>query len=378
MGNHPINPPIVWSATFSFDRSDELVESARRASDRFVRGEDAPSLYTRWDNPTVRTVERAVAALENCDESLAFASGMAAISTTCLALLKPGATVVALRALYGGTIEFFETVLRTWGVRIVYVYPDTPITEVVRAERPQLVYIESPTNPTLRVYPLREVAEAAHAVGAVAVIDNTFATPVLQQPLMFGFDLVIHSATKALCGHHDAMGGFVVGSRHWLLPIWQMRKRLGGCMDPMAAYMIHRGIRTLPLRVMHQSATALEVARFLATHPRVERVDYPGLPEHPDHAIAAEQMRAFGTMISFAYRGTYEETMAMIDRLRVFRRAASLGGVDSLVTQPATTSHLHVDPEIRTRLGIGPNLVRLSIGLEPAEDLIADLEQAMA
>jgi cystathionine gamma-synthase len=377
MPGRPLHPPVWWAATFEFDRSEELIEAARAATRRFETGTPAEPIYTRWDNPTVRAVEEAVAALENGEDALAFASGMAAISTALLAFLRQGDHVLALSTLYGGTVELLTDVLPRWGIRVTCVDPDDLTPDRIRETRPQVVYVESPTNPTLRVLPLRPIAEAAHQVGALAVIDNTFATPVLQQPLMFGFDLVIHSATKALGGHHDVMGGFVVGLRHWLRPIWDMRKLLGGVMDPMVAFMVYRGLKTLTLRVLHQCETALQVARFLADHPRVRQVFYPGLPTHPDHAVARAQMRAFGTMVSFVYDGDIAATQDLIDRLTVFHRAASLGGVDSLVTQPVTTSHLHVDDTLRQRLGIGPNLVRLSIGIEPAETLIADLRQAL-
>jgi cystathionine beta-lyase/cystathionine gamma-synthase len=377
MPGRPLHPPVWWAATFEFDRSEELIEAARAATRRFETGTPAEPIYTRWDNPTVRAVEEAVAALENGEDALAFASGMAAISTALLAFLRQGDHVLALSTLYGGTVELLTDVLPRWGIQVTCVDPDDLTPDRIRETRPQVVYVESPTNPTLRVLPLRPIAEAAHQVGALAVIDNTFATPVLQQPLMFGFDLVIHSATKALGGHHDVMGGFVVGLRHWLRPIWDMRKLLGGVMDPMVAFMVYRGLKTLTFRVLHQCETALQVARFLADHPRVRQVFYPGLPTHPDHAVARAQMRAFGTMVSFVYDGDIAATQALIDRLTVFHRAASLGGVDSLVTQPVTTSHLHVDDTLRQRLGIGPNLVRLSIGIEPAETLIADLRQAL-
>lgn len=375
----PINPPIYWSSIFEFETSEALIDAARKARERFT-GEASPDpLYTRWDNPTVRYVEEQVAYYEGTEDALAFGSGMAAISSTVLAFLEPGDTVLTIEALYGGTMEFFRTLLPRWGFRVEFFDPFEDNLEATFSRvKPRIVYVESPTNPTLMILPLKKIADLAHEVPALSVIDNTFATPVLQNPADMGFDLVLHSATKALCGHHDVMGGFVAGPRRLLEKVWSMRKLLGGIMDPMAAYMMYRGMATLEIRVIAQSMNAMKIAEFLKNHPMVERVYYPGLPDDPGHAQAKEQMRLFGTMVSFRYRGNGSETSQMIDRLTRFHRAGSLGGVDSLVTQPATTSHLHVDPAIRERVGVTDNLVRLSIGLEPVDLLIEDLDQALS
>lgn len=376
--SHPINPPIYWSSIFMFDTSEDLIQAAAQARRRFVDGETASDLYTRWDNPTVRYLEQSLATLEHAEEALAFGSGMAAIATACMAFVTSGDCIVTSPALYGGTTEFFGSFLSRFGVEALAMEKDFSKAQALIAERkPRIVYIESPTNPTLEIFPLRELASLAHEHGALAFIDNTFATPALQNPLDYGFDLVIHSATKALGGHHDVMGGLVAGKRPIVDPIWQTRKLLGGILDPLAAYMIYRGMQTLEVRMTRQSETALGLARFLETHPCVEQVHYPGLENDPGYPIASVQMKKPGSMLSFLYRGTGKETAAMIDRLHHFHRAGSLGGVTSLVTQPATTSHLHVPPETRRRLGITDNLVRLSIGLEPLNVLVDDLNQAM-
>ena len=374
----PINPPIYWSSIFEFETSQELIDAARTARHRFSgEGEPAP-LYTRWDNPTVRYVEDQLAYYEGTEDALAFGSGMAAISSAVLAFLEPGDTVLTIEALYGGTMEFFRKLLPRWGFRVAFFDPfEDDLEATFEAVKPRLVYVESPTNPTLMILPLKRITAVAKTVSAIAVIDNTFATPVLQNPVEYGFDLVLHSATKALCGHHDVMGGFVAGPRHLLEKVWDMRKLLGGIMDPVAAYMMYRGMATLELRVVAQSVNAMKIAEFLKEHPAVEKVHYPGLPDDPGHELAKAQMRLFGTMVSFRYRGSGQETARMIDRLERFHRAGSLGGVDSLVTQPATTSHLHVDPAIRERVGVTDNLVRLSIGVEPVDLLIEDLTRAL-
>lgn len=244
--------------------------------------------------------------------------------------------------------------------------------------RTKIVFFETPTNPQMEVIDIAEAVRMARAAGALVVVDNTFASPLNQSPLEFGADLVIHSTTKYLGGHSDLTGGVVIGRAELLAPIWGWRKNLGQMMAPEVAFLLMRSLRTLAVRVRHQNETALAVARFLHDHPKVARVNYPGLPDFPGHNVAASQMRGFGGMISFVCKGDAQQTASVVDRLRYFTIAASLGGVESLVTQPITTTHHGVTPAERARRGIVDGMVRLSVGLEDAEDLIADLQQALA
>ena len=366
----PLTPPIVQSATFSFESSAEMR--------RYLEGDDALYLYTRYENPTVRALEEDLAALEDGEAALAFASGMAASTTGILSLLEPGDEVIASASLYGGTARFVREVLPRFGFggRLL------PVAEIARlgahaGPRTKVVVVESPTNPMVEVVDLAAVAGAARERGIALFVDNTFATPVLQRPLALGADLVMHSLSKALGGHSDVIGGALVGSRARIDKAHALLKVMGGCMDPHTAFLVHRGLKTVHLRVRRQCENALAVARSLEGHPSVSRVVYPGLATHPGHAVARRQMSAFGGVVAFVVRGGLAGAEKFYDGLSVVARAASLGGVESLVSLPVMTSHYGMTAAQLADAGVDPGSVRLSLGVEDAEDVIADVLRAL-
>ena len=336
-------------------------------------------IYARNTNPTVEAFERKIQALERADDATSFSTGMAAISNTLFALLKPGDRVVSAKDTYGGTNQIFLNTLPHWGVEVALC--DTTNPEEIEAEIGKgcaLLYLETPTNPTLKVQPIARLAAAARQVGALVVVDNTFATPINQHPLALGADLVIHSATKYLGGHADAMGGALCGRAELVRAVFHHREINGASLDPMSAYLLLRGMKTLSLRIERQNASAMTVARFLARHPRVAQVNYPGLESHPQHDIAAEQMDGFGGMLSFALKGGFDEVKRVLPKFRLMHRAANLGAVETVGGPPATTSHVECSPEERAAMGIPEGLIRYSVGIEAVEDLVADLEQALS
>ena len=335
-------------------------------------------IYARNTNPTVEAFERKIQALERAGDATSFSTGMAAISNTLFALLKPGDRVVSAKDTYGGTNQIFLSTLPRWGVQVALC--DTTSPEEIEAEIGRgcaLLYLETPTNPTLKVQPVARLAEAARRAGALVVVDNTFATPINQHPLALGADLVIHSATKYLGGHADAMGGALCGRAELVRAVFHHREINGASLDPMSAYLLLRGMKTLSLRIERQNASAMTVARFLARHPRVAQVNYPGLESHPQHEIAAEQMDGFGGMLSFALKGGFDEVKHVLPKFRLMHRAANLGAVETVGGPPATTSHVECSPEERAAMGIPEGLIRYSVGIEAVEDLIADLGQAL-
>lgn len=336
-------------------------------------------IYARNTNPTVEAFERKIQALERADDATSFSTGMAAISNTLFALLKPGDRVVSAKDTYGGTNQIFLNTLPRWGIDVALC--DTTNPEEIEAEISKscaLLYLETPTNPTLKVQPIARLAEAARRAGALVVVDNTFATPINQHPLALGADLVIHSATKYLGGHADAMGGALCGRAELVRAVFHHREINGASLDPMSAYLLLRGMKTLSLRIERQNASAMTVARFLARHPRVAQVNYPGLESHPQHDIAAEQMDGFGGMLSFALKGGFDEVKRVLPKFRFMHRAANLGAVETVGGPPATTSHVECSPEERAAMGIPEGLIRYSVGIEAVEDLVADLEQALS
>ena len=336
-------------------------------------------IYARNTNPTVEAFERKIQALERADDATSFSTGMAAISNTLFALLKPGDRVVSAKDTYGGTNQIFLNTLPHWGVEVALC--DTTNPDEIEAEIGKgcaLLYLETPTNPTLKVQPIARLAEAARRAGALVVVDNTFATPINQHPLALGADLVIHSATKYLGGHADAMGGALCGRAELVRAVFHHREINGASLDPMSAYLLLRGMKTLSLRIERQNASAMTVARFLARHPRVAQVNYPGLESHPQHDIAAEQMDGFGGMLSFALKGGFDEVKRVLPKFRLMHRAANLGAVEAVGGPPATTSHVECSPEERAAMGIPEGLIRYSVGIEAVEDLVADLEQALS
>ncbi len=334
--------------------------------------------YSRLSNPTVRTLERRLAAMAGGEDAVCFASGMGAIAATLLQLLKPGDLLVAHKDLYGSTVSLFHHVLEKWGVRLRF----TDMRDLEATERAlegaRVVYFETPSNPLMTVLDIRAICERAHAVGAHVVVDNTFATMVLQRPLELGADVVVHSTTKFLSGHGDALGGVVIGPADLMEDLRRvMLRNLGAVMSPFHAWLTLRGLSTLVLRVEAASRSAQRIAEFLRDHPAVEQVLYPGLPEDPGHEVARRQMRSFGAMVAFHLRGGLEAARRFLDRLRVFTRAVSLGDVRSLAQHPASMTHGHLSPEERAAAGIRDSTIRLAIGLEDTEDLIADLRQAL-
>ena len=367
----PLTPPIAQTSTFAFASTAELR--------RYLDGDPALYLYTRYANPTLRELEDTLAALEGAEAALALSSGMAAMSTAVLSLVRAGDEVLASASLYGGTVKLLTELLGRFSVAARFV-PPAELARVDRlaGEQSRLLIVESPTNPTLDVVDIGAVCAAARARGLAVVVDNTFATPLLQKPLALGADLVMHSLTKALAGHSDLIGGALVGSRTRIEAARATMKVLGGCLDPHAAFLALRGLRTLHLRVERQCRNALALARHFEGHAALRRVHYPGLESHPGHATARRQMAAFGGIVTFELRGGIEAAERFFDRLQLVARAASLGGVESLASLPVHTSH-HGLPEAALRAaGIDPGMVRLSIGVEDEADLVADLEQALA
>lgn len=363
-----IHAPLYNHSTFGFRSTADLLD--------VVEGRREGNLYTRYGlNPTVRSLERKLADLEGGEAAYAFSSGMAAEAASFLAHVASGDHIVCIGDVYGGTYELLASNLPGLGIETTFLLADeTRQLGEALTGRTKLVFFETPTNPSLDIIDIAEVARVAKKARALTVVDNTFATPVNQNPLGLGADLVVHSATKYLGGHSDLTGGAVIGSRELLEPIWTWRKNLGQMIAPEVAFLLSRSIRTLVVRVRAQNATAQQVAEFLDAQPQVVRVNYPGLDEGSD--TCRRQMCGFGGMLSFVFDGSAEETAAFVDRLRLFSIAASLGGVESLVTQPITTTHHGMTAEERARRGIVDGLVRLSCGLEDADDLVADLRQA--
>ncbi len=333
--------------------------------------------YSRSGNPTRTALETCLASLEGGERGLAFASGLAA-TTAVFAVLKPGDEVVAAADLYGGTYRLLERVFRPWGLTAVYTDDPTAagFAKII-TPKTKLVWIETPTNPLLQILDIAELAALSHKHGALLAVDNTFASPYLQQPLRLGADLVIHSTTKYLGGHSDVVGGAVIGREELMGPIKFFQNAAGGVPGPFDAYLTLRGIKTLEIRMQRHSANARRLATWLEGHPAVERVYYPGLPSHPGHEVAKRQMRDFGGMLSLRLKGGTEAARRFMTRTKLFSLAESLGGVESLVCHPATMTHASIPLELRLKRGVDDGLIRLSVGIEDVEDLEADLKAAI-
>jgi cystathionine gamma-synthase len=363
--------PVVHSVSFGYDDLDEWRDVATGVAEGHI--------YGRNTNPTVAVFEEKVRLLEGADAATSAATGMAAISNTLHELLRPGARVVSVKDTYGGTSLLFTEYLPAYGIEVELIdTTDFDAIEVAIAAGCDLLYLETPTNPTLKVLDLPRLITAGQRQGAIVVVDNTFATPINQLPLSHGADLVVHSATKFLGGHADALGGVVVGRTDLVESVFSYREINGATLDPMAAYLLLRGMKTLHLRVERQGSNAMTVARFLEEHPRVTAVNYPGLPSHPQHDVATRQMTGFGGMLSFALDGGIDAVRRFLPHLRFAHRAANLGAVETIVGPPATTSHVECTEEERAMLGIPEGLVRYSTGIEDIEDLIDDLAGALA
>ena len=366
----PLTTPIYETTTFVFDTAEEVVA--------YNEGRSAKHLYSRYTNPTVMAAERKLATLDRTDAALLFSSGQGATSTLLLAHLRAGDEVVCSAAIYGGTLHLLEDVLARFGVAPRFVsLEELSRPEPLLGERTRMLWFESPINPTLRCVDIGRIARACRDRGVLSVIDNTFASPINQQPLALGVDLVMQSATKYLNGHSDVTGGVVTGPRALVAPIEKARRQVGTVMDPYPAYALGRGLKTLPLRIAQHNANALAVAAFLSDDRRVSRVYYPGLTSHPDHDVARRQMTGYGGMVCFDLDGRYDRAARAYDRLQVIKRAASLGGIESLISMPVLTSQWgHTDDQLRAA-GVTRGMLRLSVGLEDAADLIADLDQAL-
>ena len=365
--NGPLATPIYQTSTFEVKDNDQQLRAT--SSDMF---------YTRYGNPTHTVAENAIAQLEGADAALLFSSGMGAITTSLLALLKKGDHIVAQRDIYGGATKFLSQWLPRFGIETTFV-DTTEYDQHARAIQPntRLLYLESPTNPLLRVVDLQKQSALARQHNLITLIDSTFATPINQRPADFGIDLIMHSGTKFFAGHSDLICGIVAGRQELIDKIHETRTTLGGVMDPHAAWLLLRGIKTLAVRVQRQNDNALRVAQFLGQHAKVRRVNYPFAEGHPQRTLAMDQMHGGGGVLSFEVDGSGDDARRFSEALHLFTLAPSLGGVDSLVSLPVLTSHAMISAEQRQKMGVTEQLVRLSVGIENADDLIADIEQAL-
>jgi len=365
-----VGPDICRTSTFTFSSTEEMK--------RWAEGKSKAYIYTRYGNPTLSIAEGKIAALEGAEAAVVTASGMAAISSALLGALKQGDEVISTSQTYGGTYRLMRDEFPNWGIVVRRAETSLEGIESLVTERTKVLYVETPTNPTLRLVDLNKAIAFAKKHKLISIIDNTFATPLLQKPIELGFDMVVHSATKYLGGHSDVIAGAAAGSKRWMDRIRHMIIDLGGSMDPEAAFLLIRGLKTLGLRVERGCANALAVAQFLEKHPKVAKVHYPGLKSHPDHALAKRQMKGFGSMLAFDLKGGLPAARRFCDRVQLFLLAASLGGPESLVVLPIYSSHYNMSMEELAKVNVTPGTVRVSVGLEDASDLIADLKQALA
>ncbi len=364
--------PIYQVSTFAFDNADQGAE--------LFAGKRQGYIYTRLRNPTVQAVEDAVAVLEGGFKGLACASGMAAINTALSAHLRQGDHVLCSNAVYGPTETLLSAIFQRFGVEADFIDMTDPATvKAHMRSNTRVVYFETPGNPTLAIIDIEKVSEIAHAASAKVIVDNTFAGPVLQKPFDLGADVIVHSMTKSLNGHSDVVAGIViVRDEEAFARCRKELNTLGGTMDPHQAFLVHRGIKTLALRVERQSENAAKVAAFLEQHPAVARVWYPGLESHPQHELAKRQMRLPGAMITLELKGGLEAGKGLMDKVSLFTLAVSLGGVESLIQHPASMTHAGMAPETRRQAGITDGLVRISVGIEHVDDMIDDLQHALA
>jgi cystathionine beta-lyase/cystathionine gamma-synthase len=367
----PLTTPIYETTTFLFDSAEDV-----RA---YNEGRSARFLYSRYSNPTVVAVEKTIAALEGAETAMLLSSGMAATSTALLGLLKSGDEIVCSAAIYGGTLHLLADLFPHYGITARFAtIEEMKQPDKLLGDRTKVLWFESPINPTLRCVDVKAIAAACRRRNVISIVDNTFASPINQRPIELGVDVVMHSVTKYLNGHSDVTAGALAGPGALMAKIEKARKMFGTVLDPQAAYAIGRGLKTLAVRVERHNASGLAVARWLEKDARVKTVYYPGLESHPDHALASRQMSGFGGMVCLDLGGGQERAERFFDRLKVFRRAASLGGVESLCSLPVLTSQWgHTDAQL-AEAGVTRSMARLSIGLEDPEDLIEDLDQALA
>jgi cystathionine beta-lyase/cystathionine gamma-synthase len=365
-----LTTPIYETSTFVFDSVADV--------EKYQQGQLNGYLYSRYENPTVVAVEQKLAAVDGAETSLLFSSGMAAISTALMTLLKSGDEILCCSAIYGGTFHIIDDLLPRLGISHRFISIEE-LADVGSAVGPQtrVVWFESPINPTLRCVDIGAIAAACKKAGVLAAMDNTFASPINQPVLSMGIDLSMQSCTKYLNGHSDVTGGVLSGSSALMAPMAKMRRLLGGIMDPQPAFALARGMKTMPLRVAQHNANALTVAQFLEGHRAVDRVYYPGLASHPDRAIAAKQMSGFGGMVTIDIKGGKEAAFRAFDKLKIVKRAASLGGVESICSLPILTSQYGLTDEELVKAGVSKGMIRISIGLEDTADLIDDLDQAL-
>ncbi len=364
-------PPVHLASTYHLGTAENGAA--------IFAGEKEGYVYSRWGNPTVTTLQARVAALEHAESALCACSGMAAIMTAVLNVVRAGDHMISAKAIYPSAYHLFDVELRALGIDTTFV-DATDARNVAAALQPntKLIYLETPGNPILALCDLAAIAEIARGAAALTICDNTFATPINQRPLDFGIDVVIHSMTKYFCGHGDAVGGVIAGRAEFVKRCADEPLRyFGGILSPFNAYLILRGTQTLPLRVERHNANALAVAQFLERHPQVSWVSYPGLVSHPQHALAQQQMHGFGGMVCFDLKGGVQAGARLMNSVKLCALAVSLGDVRSLITHPASTTHSVVSREQRLSQGVTDGLVRLSVGLEDAEDIIADLEQGL-
>ncbi|MGA9527901.1 MAG: aminotransferase class I/II-fold pyridoxal phosphate-dependent enzyme [Terriglobales bacterium] len=366
--NGPVVAPIYQTSTF------EVIDNGEQ-----LRATPTDHFYTRYGNPTNTVVENAISELEGTDAALLFSSGMAAITTSILALVKAGDHIIAQRDIYGGVTKFLSRWLPKMGVETTFV--DTnDIAQHERAIQPntKLIHIESPTNPMMRVVDLEKIAALARQRNLITTIDSTFATPINCRPAEWGIDLVLHSGTKYFGGHADIICGIATGRRDLIEQIHHLRTTLGCCMDPHAAFLLLRGMKTLAVRVERQNHSALRIAEFLRLHPSVARVHYPMLKTHAEYELAKKYLAGAGGMLSFEIAGSGADACRVSEALNLFTLAPSLGGVESLVSIPVLTSHAMIAPDLRQKMGVTEQLIRLSVGIENVDDLVADLEKGLA
>jgi len=363
--------PVVHSISFGYEQLDEWQAVALEQAEGHI--------YSRNTNPTVQAFEEKVRLLEGAEAAVSFASGMAAISDTLFTFMRPGERLVSIKDSYGGTNRIFTGFLPDFDIEVELC--DTTDHEQIESEIAKgckLLYLETPTNPTLKIIDIERLAAAAHKSGAMVVVDNTFATPINQNPLALGADLVIHSASKYLGGHADALGGVLCGAKELVRRVYQFREINGAVLSPGDAYRLLRGMKTLGIRIERQNASAMKIAQHLCGHPAVDQVFYPGLPDHEHHDVAKRQMRGYGGILSFMVRGGLDAVRDFLPHMKLAHRAANLGAVETIAGPPATTSHVECTDEERARMGIPEGLVRYSTGIEDVDDLIADLDQALA
>jgi cystathionine gamma-synthase len=365
-----VTTPIVNSVAFAYHDLDTWHHVSLGKAEGFI--------YSRNTNPTVQALEEKIRLLEGAESAISFSTGMAAISNTLFTFLTAGKRVVSLKDTYGGTSKIFLDFLPNYNVSVTLCdTTDHVALEAEIAKGCDLVYLETPTNPTLKIVDIQRLSKAAHAMGAIVVVDNTFATPINQNPLELGADLVVHSATKFLCGHSDAMGGVLAGKKALVQKVYNFREINGASLQADPAYMIARGMKTLELRIERQNSSALTIAKYLQSHPKIKAVYYPGLESHEGYEIAKKQMRGFGGMMSFALDGNYDQVKRFLKSLKLVHLAASLGSVSTLAGPPRTTSHVELTEAQRAQLGIPEGLIRYSVGIENPDDLLSDLDAGL-